>query len=165
MIESLEFVVYCHPQPQGSARGFPIRRANGKIGISITSDNPKLKPFRHISAQTAVMALREAGGAIPFAGKHVPVRLKLDCYFQKPDSVSKKRLFPVVKPDVDKLLRAILDSWTGILFTDDAQVCAVEISKHYGVPERIEASIRQAAVDAVPALRDPYFIAADRDLR
>ena len=147
MIESLCFTVYARSEPQGSSRGFPIRRANGKIGVVITSANSKLKPFRHICAQTAVVAMSSAGCPMPFADKHVPVRVKLDCYFQKPESVSKKRLFPVVKPDIDKLLRALLDSWTGVLFSDDAQVCSVDISKHYGVPERIEATIRKAAVE------------------
>jgi len=35
------------------------------------------------------------------------------------------------KPDRDKLERAIMDALTGILFTDDAQVCDGPIAKRY----------------------------------
>src|SRR5208282_6800455 len=105
-IERLEFTVYCTPTPQGSSKGFPIRRPNGKMGVVITSDNAKLKPFRHVVAQAATVAVLEAGGICPVADKHVPVMLELDFYFAKPSSTAKKRIFPVVKPDIDKLARS-----------------------------------------------------------
>lgn len=142
----ITFVCYCHPEPQGSSRGFPIQRQNGEIGVSITSDNPKLKPFRHAIAQTAMLAVDTR----PFARKHIPVRLAIDCYFQKPASVPKKRLFPVVKPDADKLARSIFDALTGIVFVDDAQVIDCRIRKHYGTPERIEISA--AIVEVQPKI-------------
>lgn len=130
------FVCFCHPEPQGSARGFPIQRQNGKIGVSITSDNRKLKPFRHVIARTALAAI----DVRPFAAKHVPVRMEIDFYFQKPASAPKKRLFPVVKPDLDKLARSIFDALAGIMFVNDAQVIDCRVRKHYGTPERIEIS-------------------------
>lgn len=130
------FVCFCHPEPQGSARGFPIQRQNGKMGVSITSDNRKLKPFRQAIAQTAMLAIDTR----PFAAKHIPVRMEIDFYFQKPASAPKKRLFPVVKPDADKLARSIFDALTGIVFADDAQVIDCRVRKHYGTPERIEIS-------------------------
>ncbi len=40
-------------------------------------------------------------------------------------------LHPAKKPDVDKLVRAILDSLTGIVYHDDAQVIQVAAAKRY----------------------------------
>lgn len=139
-MNSVRFTCYCHPEPQGSAKGFPIRRANGKMGVSITTDNKKLKPFRHALTQLALEQSVE--WVPPFAGKHVPVSLEAVCYFQKPPSAPKKREVPAVKPDSDKLARAILDALTGVLFADDAQVVDLIVRKRYGTPERVEVTVR-----------------------
>lgn len=124
------------------------------MGVTITSDNPKLRPFRHALTQIAMESLSKGDIAIPFAGKHVPVRLQLEVYLKRPPSTSKKRLFPVVKPDADKLLRATLDAFTGVLYADDAQVVEASIVKRYGTPERVEVHCRQAAVEAAATLMD-----------
>jgi Holliday junction resolvase RusA-like endonuclease len=145
MKDYIQFVCFCHPEPQGSAKGFAFQRNNGKLGVSITSDNSKLKPYRHAVAQVASIAVRDIGESLPMAPKHEAVMLELDFYFQKPDSVSKKRFFPVVKPDIDKLARSTFDALTGILFADDAQVVEVKVRKYYGTPERVEVIMRPAA--------------------
>ena len=41
---------------------------------------------------------------------------------------------PPRRPDLDKLCRACLDSLTGIVWRDDAQVVRLEASKGYGAP-------------------------------
>jgi len=50
----------------------------------------------------------------------------------KPKSVAKSRRYPTVKPDIDKLARAVLDALTGIVIRDDAQVVRLAASKQYG---------------------------------
>lgn len=152
----LEFVVYCHPEPQGSSRGFVGKGKNGKPRAIITSDNAKLKPFRQAVAQSVAAELSQVA---PVAEKHVPVGLRLDFFFEKPPSVPKKRLFPVVKPDLDKLCRSTLDALTGILFADDSQVVKVDMEKHYGTPERIEIGFRMATGEKI-AVKEPYEIKA-----
>ena len=135
MSESVQFVCYCHPEPQGSARGFAFQRANGKLGVSITSDNKKLKPFRQSVTLEAIDAV---AGIRPYFAKHVPVSMEIDCYFNRPPSAPKKRKFPVVKPDGDKLARSVFDACTGVVFVDDAQVVEHRVRKFYGSPERVE---------------------------
>jgi crossover junction endodeoxyribonuclease RusA len=127
---------YCTPQPQGSARAF-IR--NGRANI--TSDNKKLKPFRSEVTSCAIDAMQ---GHMMFA-KHAPVKLYITFLFRKPESVSKKRTFPVVKPDLDKLLRATLDALTGVVFHDDAQVVEVVTSKIYSPIEGVNITATEAA--------------------
>lgn len=99
--------------------------------VIVTSNNKKLKPWRQEVAETA-MVLRHK----PFA-QHVPVTAEFDFYFVKPKSV-KKRATPTVKPDVDKLLRAMLDGLKGVIFHDDAQVVSALCRKHYGSVPRVE---------------------------
>lgn len=127
---TLTFTVFGRPEPQGSMRAFVI----GQRAV-ITSNNKKLKPWRQmvsITAKTSIDAPVE---------KHVPVTLDIDFYLAKPQSAPKKRLLPAVKPDIDKLVRAILDGLTGIAFKDDGQVCEIRARKHYGDIERTEITV------------------------
>ena len=48
------------------------------------------------------------------------------------------------KPDIDKLVRAILDSLKGILINDDSQVTELQAYKSYGSPERVSVLVRPA---------------------
>lgn len=56
--------------------------------------------------------------------------VKLDFIFAKPKSV--KRALVTVRPDLDKLIRAVLDGLTGTAFIDDSQVIEVMAQKRYG---------------------------------
>jgi Holliday junction resolvase RusA-like endonuclease len=60
--------------------------------------------------------------------------------FLKPKS-TKAGLLPTVRPDADKLLRAILDALTGVGYADDSQVVQAAIMKAYGPWERVTVTI------------------------
>lgn len=45
------------------------------------------------------------------------------------------RLLPWVKPDIDKLTRAVLDALTGAAYKDDGQVTALHVMKRYATAE------------------------------
>src|SRR5271157_3902956 len=143
--ETLSFTVPFRAVPQGSMKGFPIRRKSGKMGVAITSDNKKLRPFRYLVSQLALEAVIAASAEAPVAPKGVAVSLGVIFYFLKPQS-AKKRIHHTVKPDLSKLVRAIEDSGTGILWHDDCQICRYgNVEKLYGSPERVEISVRFAA--------------------
>ena len=156
MIETINFSVYARPTPQGSLRGFVIPGKKGaKPRAIVTSDNKKLKPYRQEVSGAALEHIRQiCQHQDTFAGKHIPVRMELDFYFAKPNSVNKKRLFPVVKPDLDKLVRSTTDALTGILFCDDAQIVELVARKHYGVPERVGIKMQIAAEKALGPITD-----------
>lgn len=63
--------------------------------------------------------------------KNMGVGIYITFHLEKPKTV--KRLWPTVKPDLDKLVRAILDAGTGVLWIDDAQVRFIEARKVYAV--------------------------------
>ena len=133
----LRFVVYGHPEPQGSTRAFIPKGWKRPI---ITSANPKQKPQRQQVAAMALVAMREAG--FECAGREVPMVVTLRFFFAKPKSARKRDLFNTKKPDADKLARLVLDSLTGTVFHDDAQVVRLIAEKHYGEPERTEIEVR-----------------------
>jgi Holliday junction resolvase RusA-like endonuclease len=48
----------------------------------------------------------------------------------------------VVKPDIDKTCRSVLDAMTGVIFVDDAQVVRILMDKVYGPSEQVHVSAR-----------------------
>jgi Holliday junction resolvase RusA-like endonuclease len=78
-----------------------------------------------------------------------PTFVIIQCYFPYPKSLAKKKLrpvHPITKPDLDNVLKAIMDSMNGFAWKDDNQVCSVTMAKYY-TPEspRIEMIIRWEA--------------------
>jgi Holliday junction resolvase RusA-like endonuclease len=61
-----------------------------------------------------------------------PVAIQLDFFMLKPRTI--KRDMPTVPPDLDKLIRGVLDALTGIVYRDDAQVVSILATKSYGEP-------------------------------
>lgn len=105
------------PVQQGSVRAF---------GSRVVHDNKaELKSWRYAVAVSAQAAgIRPADAAL---------KVNLTFTFIRHKSVTaKKRPHPNVKPDLDKLVRAVLDALTGVAWRDDAQVVAIEAVKVYG---------------------------------
>jgi Holliday junction resolvase RusA-like endonuclease len=137
----IKLTVYGKPQPQGSSRAFIPKGWNRAV---ITSDNKELKSFRQEASKAALVARNEAGFTDVIFGKHVPVEVSFKFFFQRPASVSKKRVEHVVKPDLSKLVRAAEDSLTGIIFHDDSQIVSYgSTRKEYGLPERAEITVTE----------------------
>lgn len=129
----IQLTIYGTPIPQGSLRAFK----HAKTGAVITtSDNVKTKPWKQ---QVSLMAISEMRGEM-IEG---PVTLRLSFFLPKPKSV--KRAHPTVKPDIDKLARAVLDALTGIVYRDDAQVTSVLAQKFYGDVAKCEIYIENHA--------------------
>ena len=49
--------------------------------------------------------------------------------------------YPIVRPDIDKLSRAILDALTKVVYQDDSQVIELHVRKVYGWPEGVTIKI------------------------
>jgi Holliday junction resolvase RusA-like endonuclease len=136
--KAIEFTVLAHPGTQGSLRSF---MAKGKIHL--TSDNPNLKSFRQELGWEALRARAFAGIQDIFAGKHIPISITAEYYFAPPATMPRGRTLPAVKPDLDKLDRAVNDACTGILWVDDGQIVRHTTAKYYGLPERVHIIVEK----------------------
>lgn len=150
----IEFTVYGYPEPQGSSKPVPIPWKGHRRGdrcqcckqllanTFITSDNPGLKKWREKVTWAAKEQVRSKN--LTIYERDTPLRADLAFYFKKPKSV-KRRQYPTVPPDLDKLMRAVLDSLTGVLYVDDSQVVQGEPLKFYGEWECVKIRVAPVA--------------------
>ena len=104
--------------------GKPIPQGSMKVihGNIIHSQGSALAAWR-----SAVGLSAKYAGAKPHAD---PVEIRLIFIMTRPRTVT--RLEPSVPPDLDKLVRAVLDGLTAIAYRDDAQVTTLTATKEYG---------------------------------
>jgi Holliday junction resolvase RusA-like endonuclease len=110
----INFFVDGQPIPQGS-----MKVINGHV---IHSQGSALASWRSSIALAAKMA-----GAKPHLE---PVEIEMIFTMARPRTVTRPE--PSVAPDLDKLVRAVLDGLTAIAYRDDGQVTTLTASKIYG---------------------------------
>jgi crossover junction endodeoxyribonuclease RusA len=123
---SLEFTVLGKTATKGSTRSM-ISRKTGRIVTM--ADNRNLGAW----TQAAKWAALQAGAKV--ALKPAPIVISATFQFLRPKTKA-SREHHTVKPDIDKLLRALLDALTGICYEDDSQVVNVLAAKGYGSYEQ-----------------------------
>ena len=126
MVLKNSFFVKGRPVPQGSMKFI-------RPGVMIHSRSQDLALWRADVARNA-----ELFGFKPIANA---VKVELDFIMIRPKSA--KRVFPSVKPDLDKLIRAVLDGLTGVAYEDDSQVILIQSSKTYGEKQGVWIGIEQ----------------------
>ena len=90
-----------------------------------------------LAAWRSAIALKaKAAGARPTPD---PIEIHLKFIMPKPRTV--KRPYPSVAPDLDKLIRAVLDGLTAIAYIDDGQVVTIVAEKGYGEQIGVEISL------------------------
>jgi Holliday junction resolvase RusA-like endonuclease len=148
----LRFTVYGEPKPAGSKKAF----VNKKTGKAIVTDDSKgSKPWKQEVAAVAMQARVDAGLSTLLTG---PVRLEVTFIQTRPkhhygtgrnaDKLKDSApTYPTVKPDATKLLRAVEDALTGVLWKDDNQVVDQFVYKRYG-------TAMAAAITVIPVRND-----------
>lgn len=128
----ITITVHGTPWPEGSVKAF-VR--GGKAVI--VHDNPeRLQEWRNAVTRKA----RAAG--MSFLGRPVAIDIGMTLWLPRPPShyrtgrnASLLRdtapAYPVSRFDSDKLARAVLDSFTGVLYDDDGQVTDLAARKRY----------------------------------
>jgi Holliday junction resolvase RusA-like endonuclease len=121
----LSFTVKGTAAPQGSKNGFVSK---GRVVLVEASKN--LKPWRDQVTYEAWISAKEQGWVM--MGKDQDAHISVLFRFAKPKSV--KRNKHTVRPDLDKLVRGILDgiTQTNVIWADDSQVISIFIAKEYG---------------------------------
>jgi Holliday junction resolvase RusA-like endonuclease len=125
MLPVITFEVIGIPAPQGSKTPWG------------SEANPNTRPWRAAIAAAAAEAMK---GAEPLAGA---VSLWVRFVFPRPkghygtgkNAAKLKASAPfhvAKKPDLDKLVRAVCDGMSGIVFRDDSQVAILSAAKFFG---------------------------------
>ena len=138
------FSVHGRAVPQGQLK--IVARGGGHPFLA--EGNKEVRPWRALVADAA----RQAGVLL-----QSPVRLEVSVYMARPKShygsgrnvdalkPSSPRS-PTVKPDVDKLARAIMDALTGVAYVDDSHVTRLLVLKRYcRAPERVDVVVEGGA--------------------
>lgn len=129
----ITFAVRGIPAPQGSKRAI-INRYTHRVALIESSE--RVKPWR---ADIRAAAEEAMGARSAIEG---PVTLSLSFLMPRPKGhfgtgKNAGRLrdqapaWPVGKPDLDKLVRAVLDGLKGIVYVDDSQVVQMFAAMRY----------------------------------
>lgn len=139
----VNLTIYGLPQPAGSK--IAGRSKAGKLFVRDAAKGST--PWKRQVAQAAGEAMNDAGLM------DGPLGLEAVFYLPRPAGHFGKRglrpsapAYPTKRPDTTKLLRAVEDALTGVVWRDDAQVVVQTAVKVFGEPARCE--LRVAPVSA-----------------
>jgi crossover junction endodeoxyribonuclease RusA len=121
----ISFTAYGIPAPKGSTKAF--YRPGMRFPV-VTDDCKRTRPWAAIIKGAAIDALK---GTVSIPLALGPVSLAVVFYMPRPKSLPKKVTEHTKKPDLDKLVRALKDALTGIVWTDDSQVVQLQARKVY----------------------------------
>lgn len=129
--DSFSFTVFgVDPAPQGSKKYVGTRKtAAGNSIPLIVESSPKLPAWRKAVSDAVVAGMHSSGDLGQFT---MPVRVEAVFYLTRPKTVDRK--YPSKPPDLDKLLRGLMDGMKPC-WIDDALVVEVKASKRYAANE------------------------------
>lgn len=133
-MDRIHLIVY--GEPQGKAR--PRVTMHGTY-----------TPAKTMSYERQIRSAYLACSDGTFWDKGVPLSVDIQAFYSIPKSAPKKKfiqmlegtVFPTKKPDVDNVIKIVLDSLNGVAFHDDAQVVKCGVTKNYSETPRIEVVI------------------------
>jgi Holliday junction resolvase RusA-like endonuclease len=130
--ERIIFFVAGEPIPQGSTKGFYIEKINRVV---ITHGNANTTRWRERIATEAQRADAERSTRFFSLDREAAYEVRVRFLFTRPKSMPKKRTLHTKRPDLDKLVRAVLDGITDVLIPDDSQVMSIYALKQYCQPD------------------------------
>ena len=79
------------------------------------------------------------------------IHVKIIAYFEPPKQTSKKQvelmlknsISPTKKPDIDNVIKIVLDALNKMAFRDDSQITKIEIEKRYSEEEKIYVLVEE----------------------
>jgi len=126
---TLTFTVFGVAQPKGSMKAFVPKGWRRPI---LTDSNKSVNSWAQLVAEGASRAL-SAKTPGDRGLLETGVRLTVGFYLPRPKKYQKRGLTPshLTKPDLDKLVRAVKDALTHVIWNDDSQVIELVARKDY----------------------------------
>lgn len=132
--------------------GDPVGKGRPRVtrrGITYTP--AKTKHYEAWVVASYSQALREQGQRQEdvFIEKGKKIGIVINALYPIPKSYSKKRInsivmgneHPTKKPDLDNIIKIILDALNGVAFHDDAQIVELRASKGYAMEKDEEGKV------------------------
>lgn len=126
------------------AEGDPVGKARPRVTKAGHAYTPGKTAAKEHEVRTCY---REAAGGFAFDGNK-PLGVAITAYYRIPKSYTKGRRLAAEhnitrpgRPDIDNVLKLVLDALNGIAYGDDSQVCHIEAYKYYGDRARVEVEI------------------------
>jgi crossover junction endodeoxyribonuclease RusA len=144
-LDVIEFFVGGEPVPQGSTKSFYIKKLNRVV---TTHGNKNTNKWRERIAHEAQAADELRPVSFFRDDRHIGYEVKARFRFTKPKSIAKKCRLNTKRPDLDKLIRAILDGITDVLIPDDCLVVEITAGKCYAEenqPPGLEISVKRVS--------------------
>ena len=134
------FTVYGEPV----AKGRPRFSTRGKFPIAYTPEKTKT-----YESEVGMMAKVAMGASEALKGA---LEAFIYVTFPVPTSYSKKRTEACLndsekhtkRPDLDNVVKAIIDGMSEIVFLNDSQITSIHATKVYGQVAKVEVVVRQA---------------------
>lgn len=116
-------------------------------------NNHAYTPEATVQYERLVRACWEKAAGDWMAEKDQPVALYVSAYYPVPESHTKKQkerelrnyVLPTKKPDIDNIVKIIMDGLNGVAYHDDKQVVEVTIRKRFDSEPRVEVTLKEVA--------------------
>ena len=143
MTKILSFIV------PGEVRGQGRPRTTIRGGYASIYDSPEDKANKHNIQLYASEAMRAIGSNL-IASPKKGISVEILCYLKVPETMSKKRkemayrgeIRPLRKPDLDNVMKAVLDACNGIVWVDDKEVTEAMICRYYSDRPKLVVMVR-----------------------
>lgn len=127
-----------------TVHGEPTGKGRPRFGNGHTFTPKKTKEYEELVA----WSYKEQHGEI-FG--ETPIDLTIKAYFGIPQSkpLRFKRaakvgmVFPTKKPDIDNIIKIIMDALNGVAYPDDKWIVSLSASKEYSETPRVEVTIKE----------------------
>ena len=136
---SVYFFVSGLPISQGSMRAWVV----GGKAFTVHAKSEKLAVWRNQIAD----AVR--GKTIPdswLLGAAIQIDIKF--ILPRPKTLPRKIVYPVKRPDLDKLIRAVFDALSKKVYQDDSQVVKLTARKSYGITPGVSITVKEMDDDS-----------------
>lgn len=127
----------------GKITGKGRPRVNTQTAIAYTP--AKTKEYEELVKQYFILKYRRIN---PLEGR---IKIEMKAYFGIPKNTSKKQkeemlnnhISPTKKPDIDNIVKIILDSLNKLAFKDDNQITKLEVEKLYAEEEKVYIKVEE----------------------
>lgn len=127
----------------GKITGKGRPRVNTQTAIAYTP--AKTKEYEELVKQYFILKYRRIN---PLEGR---IKIEMKAYFSIPKNTTKKQkeemlnnyISPTKKPDIDNIVKIILDSLNKLAFKDDNQITKLEVEKLYAEEEKVYVKIKE----------------------